>query len=130
MPIEVEVIESENTVILKMIGLLSTDEITNTIAEEVAARVKNQPDRVLHAIYDVTEFEWTFQEFVKYVSMRGKPQSNEGDGTVREHFVGTSQWVQQLRTWWRKQLGKETTAFSSIDSAREYIRRQNDSRVS
>lgn len=129
MPIEVKVIENENIVILKMIGLLTTDEITDTIAKEVAGRIKNQPDKVIHAIYDVTQFEWTFQEFIKYVTTRVEPQPDNSNGKVQEHFVGRSQWVQQLRTWWRKKIGKETTAFNSIESARDYIRRQSGSEL-
>ena len=121
MPIEVEFIEEENTVIMNMIGLLTTEEITATIRTQLDDRMQDKPGEVLHAIYDVTEFEWTFEEFIKYI--KSAPSASQGsDGKVQEHFVGTSRWVQQLRTWWKKRTGKETTAFSSMEDARQYIR--------
>ncbi|MEM9954276.1 MAG: hypothetical protein AAF846_21885 [Chloroflexota bacterium] len=121
MPIEIEYID-DNIIIMRMIGFLTNDEITTTIEKEVRQRVAGKPDFTLHAIYDVTEFEWSFAEFINYIKQRAPERSRENEGTVHEHFVGNSQWVQQLRTWWQKQLGKETTAFISMDDAIAYAR--------
>lgn len=122
MPIEIERLDGEDIVIMRMIGFLTNEDITNTITLEVTDRVKDKPDMHLHAIYDVTDFEWTFTEFINYIKQKPSSQANPVAGAVSEHFVGTSQWVNQLRTWWQKQLGKQTTAFTSIDDALNYIR--------
>lgn len=121
MPILVEYVD-DNIVIMRMVGFLTNGEITSTIQNEVSQRVENKPDVTLHAIYDVTDFEWTFMEFIKYIKQRPSAKREPNQGTVHEHFVGTSQWVSQLRTWWKKNLNKETTAFSNMDNAIQYVR--------
>lgn len=125
MPIEIEYLEDDHTVIARMLGHISTDDINAMIDKEVEERIAAEPEKTLHAIYDVTHFDWTFQEFIKYITgVRKEPRAIPRAGHVYEHFVGTNAWVNNLRTWWKQHMGKETTAFVSVAEALAYIRRE------
>ena len=123
MPIHIERIQ-ENIFVFKMVGNIPTHEIVAAIADNLVAEIKTKPIE-LHAIYDVTEFDWDFEQFMTYIKGTKSESSDSPNeplaGIIHEHFVGSNKWVLNLRTWWQKHMQKETTAFTSIELAVQYI---------
>ena len=124
MPIESHLIQDENILIVKLIGFIPATEISQFVADEIFERVNDNPEKFLNIIYDVTEFEWTFVEFANYLKAYTKPKPDNIVNIVQEHYVGKSQWIANLRTWWKQHAGKDTTAFTTVEDALEYIRRK------
>lgn len=120
MPIKVEHLQ-DNIIVFRMIGNIPSADIVSTIQTELISRIKDEPV-TLHAIYDVTEFAWDFPQFIEYIkSKKSSAPDDDLTGTLYEHFVGQNTWVTNLRTWWMKNFNKETSAFTSIDYAVDYI---------
>lgn len=121
MPIEIDRIQ-DNIILFKMIGNIPADDIVKAIEDNLTSVVRTQPIE-LHAIYDVTEFDWSFDQFINYIKTKNASVElgEQEVGTVHEHFVGRNSWVINLRTWWQKKLQKQTTAFTNLDDAINYI---------
>ncbi|MEL7434039.1 MAG: hypothetical protein AAFN11_08820, partial [Chloroflexota bacterium] len=104
-------------------GNIPADDIVKAIEDNLSSVIRTQPIE-LHAIYDVTEFDWTFDQFISYIKTKNASVELEEQndvGTLREHFVGRNNWVSNLRTWWQKKQQKQTTAFTNLDDAINYI---------
>ena len=77
---------------------------------------------MLHLIYDVRTIDMKFNDFVAYVSHAAE-RRREGiiPANIKQHIIGTNQWMQSLRNWFNKQYEVEMPLFTDLESALSFI---------
>ena len=123
MPIEVNFHDLDNRiVVINMIGVPTAQDVDDLMKIQIIPYVQSQAPEHVHLIFDVTNFNWTFQDFARYLGMAKERHNREGrPKTVHQHFVGSNAWVSNLRSWWQKHYDDETTVFTNLDDALNYI---------
>ena len=126
MPINVNYHDTANRIIIiEMIGVPTANDVDNLIRDEIVPYVQANAPHHVNLIFDITNFDWTFQDFARYLGMAKERHGREGrPSTVTQHFVGSNMWVNNLRSWWKKHYGDDTGVFTSLDDALEYIYQQ------
>jgi hypothetical protein len=121
-PILIEYQEEERIAIAQMVGNLAAEEIDSTLKGELATFIqRHSPERV-DIIFDVYQFEWDFQQFVKYLSLAAERRKTDGfPPNLVQHYVGRNHWIQNFRTWVGKRFGDHINTFGSLDDALQFI---------
>ena len=121
-PIIIEYQEEQHIAIAKMVGNLAAEEIDSTLKGELADFIrKYSPERV-DIIFDVYQFEWDFQQFVKYLTLTAERRKSQGfPPNLVQHYVGRNQWLQNFRTWVGKKFGDSINTFGTLEDALQFI---------
>lgn len=123
MPINVKEFNNEPIRLVEYIGNIAPDE-ANTVAENVLfPAFRKIAPTTMHVIYDVTELEWDFPDFINYLnSIRMNRQRGLVPPNSRQYVVGQTKFLESYRDWLYKQFGVQMGAFSDIESALKFIR--------
>jgi hypothetical protein len=70
----------------------------------------------------VRQFDWDFQQFVKYLTLAAERRKNQGfPPNLVQHYVGQNQWLQNFRNWIDKRYGDQISTFSNLEDALQFI---------
>lgn len=127
MPITVQYLTDEYIVILKLQGVVSSDELDTLLMQEITPFILENADQPVHIIFDAKEYQSDFKEFIDYI---GRASQRRVDQSVPpnlvQHFVGSNAWVSSFRTWAKKKFNEEMNSFLTVERALEHIRQQNN----
>jgi hypothetical protein len=122
MPIIIEYQEEQHIAIAKMVGNLAAEEIDTTLKGELAEFIKKYSPERVDIIFDVYQFEWDFQQFVKYLTLTAERRKTQGfPPNLVQHYVGRNQWLQNFRTWVGKKFGDTINTFGTLEDALHFI---------
>jgi hypothetical protein len=125
MPITVEFREDTRIIIASMIGNLTAEEIAGLLKNTLDDFIKRHSPERVDMIFDVRQFEWDFQQFVKYLSLAKERRNTEGlPPNLVQHFVGQNEWIQNFRTWLGNRFGTYYGTFLTLEDALSYIENQ------
>jgi hypothetical protein len=121
-PITIEFHHHERIAIAAMIGNLSAGEIDNTLRGELGQFIQQHSPERVDIIFDVRQFEWDFQQFVKYLTLAAERRKSQGfPPNLVQHYVGQNQWLQNFRNWLDKRYGDQISTFSNLEDALQFI---------
>jgi hypothetical protein len=121
-PIFIDYREAEHIAVARMVGNLAAEEIDSTLKGELADFIKRHSPERVDIIFDVYQFEWDFQQFVKYLSLVAERRKTQGfPPNLVQHYIGRNQWLQNFRTWVGKRFGDHINTFGSLEDALQFI---------
>ena len=122
MPITIEYRHQEQIAIAAMVGNLAAEEIDTTLRGELGQFIKEHSPARVDIIFDVRQFEWDFQQFVKYLTLAAERRKSQGfPPNLVQHYVGQNEWLQNFRNWLDKRYGDQISTFSSLENALQFI---------
>ena len=122
MPITIEYRHQERIAIAAMVGNLAAEEIDTTLRGELGRFIKQYSPARVDIIFDVRQFEWDFQQFVKYLTLAAERRKTQGfPPNLVQHYVGQNEWLQNFRNWIDKRYGDQISTFLSLEDALQFI---------
>ncbi len=121
MPVTHKIEEDYQTVILTLAGKCTAEELQLKIVEVVIPYLYTLQPIVGHIIFDVTQFDIEFLDFVKYLANVRERRESSTTPDATQHFVGNNQWFQSFRNWLNANFSEQVTTHESIAEALAYI---------
>lgn len=123
MPVLFERIDTD-ILVIKYDNEINIDDAMQPLQKILEITTAIDPDP-LHVIYDVRTINMKFDDFISYVSHAAE-RRREGKipANLKQHVIGTNQWMQSLRNWFSKQYHIEMTLFTDLDAAIDFINEQ------
>lgn len=127
MPIPVEFLKEERIAIIRLQGMVESEELDRVIVDEVIPFIHEYVPLPVHLVFDVREYKLDFKQFIDYLGKVGQRRSDYMiPANLEQHFIGSNIWVSSFRTWMKKNFNEQMTVFTSMESALEHIRNQPD----
>jgi hypothetical protein len=121
-PITIEYRHDQHIAIAAMIGNLAAEEIDTTLRGELGQFIQQHSPERVDIIFDVRQFDWDFQQFVKYLTLAAERRKNQGfPPNLVQHYVGQNEWLQNFRNWIDKRYGDQISTFSNLEDALQFI---------
>jgi len=122
MPITAEH-NDHNILIVRFDGKCPIEDINTLFLKTVFPLCHAIQPKTMHILYDITKLDWTFTEFVDYLtSVRQRREQNVVPENIAQYFLGSSQWADILRDWLNKQYQAQMEVFTDLESALNHIK--------